>query len=428
MTDNRKTYHIDKVYGITREVPLNYVARQDVDDKLVNNLTRDKHIVIHGSSKQGKTCLRKHCLEESDYIMVQCSNRWNLRELHSAILKSANFQVTESVTKTASGKSMVTASINAGFMGFGAKAGGSAEEESAASTTIVPLELDPEDANDIIRALESIEFEKYIVLEDFHYLPTETQREFSYALKAFHESSKLCFIVVGVWLEENRLIVYNGDLTGRVISVNADKWESEELKKVVEEGAKILNIRFSDEFIEALLNACFDNVYILQEACRAACESNDILTTRDEETVIENGEIVQELIQGIVNLQSGRYHAFLTNFSEGFQDTSLEMYRWLLYPLLTSDMQKLKQGLLYQEMRQMIQDRHPKGRDLNPGNLTQALQNIGSLQAIKKIQPIILDYDETNRRVNVVDRGFIIWLSNQTQEELLDTAGLADYL
>ena len=60
----------DEVFGISRDLPLNYVDRTNVDMKLIENLTREKHIVIYGSSKQGKTSLRKHCLQESDYIVV----------------------------------------------------------------------------------------------------------------------------------------------------------------------------------------------------------------------------------------------------------------------------------------------------------------------------------------------------------------------
>jgi len=47
------SYRTKDVYGITRELPLNYVERGDVDQK-ADNLIRDKHIVIYGSSKQGK--------------------------------------------------------------------------------------------------------------------------------------------------------------------------------------------------------------------------------------------------------------------------------------------------------------------------------------------------------------------------------------
>ena len=119
----------------------------------------------------------------------------------------------------------IFAKITAGIFGASAEGGAEVEKENTKESTTSPLELDPDDVNDIISALNSIKFNKYIVLEDFHYLPTETQKDFSVALKAFHEESKYCFIIVGVWLEENRLTVYNGDLTGRVTSINADKWE-----------------------------------------------------------------------------------------------------------------------------------------------------------------------------------------------------------
>ena len=55
-------------------------------------------------------------------------------------------------------------------------------------------------------------------------------------LKAFHETSPFCFIIIGVWLEENRLIVYNGDLEGRLVAVDADKWKAEELDAVITVG------------------------------------------------------------------------------------------------------------------------------------------------------------------------------------------------
>jgi hypothetical protein len=43
---DRKMYKTNSVYGISRELPLNYVEREAVDQKLVDNLTKDKHIVI----------------------------------------------------------------------------------------------------------------------------------------------------------------------------------------------------------------------------------------------------------------------------------------------------------------------------------------------------------------------------------------------
>lgn len=85
---------------------------------------------------------------------------------------------------------------------------------------------------------------------------------------------------------------------------------------------------------------------------------------------------------------------------------------------------ELEAGLSYNRINQALIRHHPQGSGLNPGNVTQALQAVASLQVHLDIKPIILDYDQTNRRLNVVDRGFLIWRQHQSDEALLSAAGL----
>jgi hypothetical protein len=224
-------YTTDSVYGITRDIPLNYTSRVTVDERLIENLTREKHLIIYGSSKQGKTSLRKYCLKDSDYIPVQCASRWTIEEILANILKRAGFMVTQSEKRTVSGRNKIIASIKASIFGVGSEVGGEKETIDESEVVKGELELDPSDVNDVMAALSRIKFDRYVVLEDFHYLPIETQKDFAVALKAFHEGSKICFIIIGVWLEENRLVVYNGDLTGRVVAINADQWSEPELRE-----------------------------------------------------------------------------------------------------------------------------------------------------------------------------------------------------
>ena len=100
------------------------------------------------------------------------------------------------------------------------------------------------------------------------------------------------------------------------------------------------------------------------------------------------------------------------------------MYKWLLYPILEATPQQLEDGFKYADLRRSMSAHHPQGQSLNPGNLTQALQSAASLQIGKDITPIILDYDQTNSVLNVVDRGFVIWLQNQDKAELFDEVGI----
>jgi len=411
------------VFGIQRDLPLNYVERESADKKLISNLSRGKHLVIYGGSKQGKTSLRKNCLLDHDYVTVQCLSSWSLQDLHVAVLKQAGYSITQSTTKTQSGKYKLLASISATF--FGASAHGAAESERTSTTATVsaPLEFDADDPNDVVKALQT--FKKYIVLEDFHYLPIETQKEFASALKAFHEiSPTLTFIIVGVWLEEGRLTAYNGDLNGRVVPISADEWTPPELEAVIKAGERLLNISFPSRFVTELLDSCFNSVYLLQEACYRACEESGIVETKREKFQLPDALDARKIVKDVVNDQKGRYQAFITQFVTGFQDTTLEMYKWLLYPVLTANTNTLEQGLSLAQIGKSIRAHHPQGSGLNTGNVTQALQACASLQVKKNIRPIILDYDQTNLRLRVVDKGFLIWLANQTKEHVLDLAGL----
>src|SRR5690554_2213376 len=136
-----------EVFGISRALPLNYVERPSADNKLVDNLSRDKHLVIFGSSKQGKTSLRKHALREEDAIVVHCSNKWAISDINSAILKNVGFELTQSSSKTTSGKSKIFAKITASIFGSGAEGGMETECEEVNTNVRAPLELDPEDVN-----------------------------------------------------------------------------------------------------------------------------------------------------------------------------------------------------------------------------------------------------------------------------------------
>ncbi|MCE2920604.1 MAG: hypothetical protein LW837_11770, partial [Roseomonas sp.] len=72
----------------------------------------------------------------------------------------------------------------------------------------------------------------------------------------------------------------------------------------------------------------------------------------------------------------------------------------------------------------LLKSKHPQGEKLNLGNLTQALQQVNSLQTKKNIKPFVLDYDSSNLLLSVVDKGFIVWLTAQDIGDLCDLVEL----
>jgi len=413
-----------EVFGVNRNLPLNYVVRESADGQLIQSLARGEHLVIFGSSKQGKTCLRKRNISDGKVVAVNCSNKWQLADLHSAILKQAGFELTQSTSKATTGKAKIFAKISAKLFGSGTDGGIEGEHTSSSQKTTTPLELDPEDVNDVIKALDSVKFSKFIILDDFHYLPVETQQDFAVALKAFHEESNHCFVIVGVWLDENRITDYNGDLAGRIVSINADKWEDKELRKVISQGESLLGIRFRPAFVDQLLRECAGSVYIVQEACSQCCFSAGIHKTQPKLIEIGSTAIAQEIVSQIVEDQSSRYHRLMSQFADGPQNATLEIYRWLLLPIIHFKADKLRHGISLLEIKKLIIRFHPMGREIKSSDLDSTLESVAALQAERRIRPIVLDYDRTGQRLRVVDSGFLIWLQLQTAKELLAASGL----
>lgn len=416
---------VSSVFKTSRDLPENYVTRKDIDAKFIDALTQETHVVIYGSSKQGKTSLRKKNLLPNDYIDITCSNNWKLEDLHVAILKKVGFQVSTSQSKTLKGSAKIKLNLNIPFIGGG---GLELNGDTAKAINKKNLELDPEDVNDIISSLSEVNFSKIIVIEDFHYLPEQTQIDFSVALKAFHESSKLCFIIVGVWLEEDKLTTFNGDLAGRLISINADRWEKEDFHELFKNSEKILNIKFAEKFKSDVIDMCNGSIFLVQQLCLQACELEQVNNIQDQVKVVGETFSVKDKIKELINQQYSRYFKFLTDFSCGFDQTSLELYKWILFVLITVDQKYLEIGVPEAAARRLIQDKHPKKTEASSKKLNQALRKSVDLQVKISIKPIVFEFDSSSSRIKIVDRPFILWRAYQNQDDLYGYADLSDDL
>lgn len=415
------------VFRTSRGLPLNYVSREKVDGIFISSLVQDSHLVVHGSSKQGKTSLRKKNLIESDYIAVVCSNNWDLSDLHLAILKEVGYKVAESESKTYKGTAKVKLSIATPLFNI-FKGDSEVTAELAKQINKKNLELDPSDVNDVIRALKEIDFKKYVIVEDFHYMPEQAQVDFSVALKAFHENSDICFVIVGVWLENDRLTSHNGDLAGRVISINSDSWENSDFDELFFNSEALLNIEFTNEFKVAVKKNCNGSVFLVQQLCLKACEHDGVFKTQTANKLIGHSFDVSANIKELLSSQNSRYVKFINDFSSGFESTELELYKWILYALIVAEKKHLEAGLPAAAARRGVESSHPNGSAVSSKKFIQALRKSVDLQVNKSIMPIVFEYDPNSMRIKIVDRSFLLWREYQDKQELFGHADLLDDL
>ncbi|MEZ5359823.1 MAG: hypothetical protein R3F48_13470 [Candidatus Zixiibacteriota bacterium] len=476
--NHKTTYKLSDVFGISSKVPVTYVERPYVDTDFLSALNKDKHIVVYGCSKQGKTSLRKMHIDSDSFIAVQCFAATTREMLYAGILKEAGVEISKASTEKQSRKKNIRANVSGEASAFIAKAKGNVESgyETGQEESITKkyLEIDPGDPNDIIRTLDEINFNKNIIIEDFHYLGGDVQEAFAADMKVFYEKTdKFRIIIIGVWMQPGKLTRLNGDLEGRISYVNADRWEENELLAIIKKGEQLLNIEFSQEVIEKMLFFCQHNVGLLQQIAEYICErvgvsktqtyhlsilddseteryretstieqpSDNItppvhlITTRgkeitDKETQLNfHGGPINKWLSELSRERGRRYASFLRDFANGPQHHSGNMFRWIAYAIISASDNSLKTGLnlnqIYKYVLEISEIEGLKGDfKIQKKDVRFALHEIRSLHRELQIQPPILDYDATEDILRIVDSGFILYHATQSKGEMLVSIGL----
>lgn len=87
---------VNEVYGVSNQMIATYIERKRVDGLFLDGLSRNKHIIIYGASKQGKTSLVNKHLHEEDYVKVNCSTDTNVIDIYKSIIRQLGIDMLSS--------------------------------------------------------------------------------------------------------------------------------------------------------------------------------------------------------------------------------------------------------------------------------------------------------------------------------------------
>lgn len=416
----------NQVYGVSNELIDTYIERPKVDKIFLEGLQKNKHIIIYGASKQGKTSLTNKHLTEQEYIKVNCSPVSTTLDLFNSIVRQLNVEILETteITNTVGGELKVglKAKIRFPFLGGAdaeTEATGSIEKETGKSYKTVDFNLAL--AQDLSELLRNISFDKRIILENFHYLDEEVQKQLSIDLRIF-EDYNILFIILGIWREKNRLAQFNGDLLDRVIEVPVEPWDKEDLKRIISEGLPLLNVSF-DNIVDYIINSCFDSVGVFQEICKESCYAANINETQSvlKEITQKN---VDDAIQKKLSDYASRHIRCLESFIEQKGKSSDEIPLYIPYyfikVLLGESLENITQGLRGKNIQEKIKEIHHRAENVRGSDMGYFLRNLVSSQIKKKISPPIFDYDVSTRSVKIIDSTFYFFLKNCDKVEVIE--------
>lgn len=416
---------VTEVFGVSKDMIRSYIEREQVDGGFKRALDSDKHIVIYGSSKQGKSALRRKHLREDKQVIVQCGPTQTTLNIYSSILRQVGVQlVSETVDHTSTtadihGKFSFKALlpwIGGGEGEFGSTLEGTKEHETSYTTIPINLSL----AQDVGEILKMRKFDKFIVLENFHYLDEEVQKQLAFDLRSFQELG-IRFIILGIWREKNRLTQFNGDLVDRVTEIPVEPWENRDFDRVIEKGCSELNIRFSTDLIKKIKDNAFGNIGIVQELCKNLCLKAGIEEPQRELTEINDDLYLEEAIKVKVEEYGSRHLRALESIAEGNRkyEEGLFLPYYIVRVIVESPVVELVNGIVRQELHTKIKEIHHRPDNVRGSDMTNLLHGLARLQMNKGVVPPLFDYDRTNRRLRIIDSTLFFFLQFANKDEIM---------
>ena len=417
---------LEDVFGVGARPVESYVERDHVDSRFREAIKSDKQLIVYGSSKQGKTALVSKYLPYDKNLLVSLTPKTTVLDIYQTILSRAGIRITTGGVEKRSTEASLGfgAKVKAFIPIFGsgeASTQGAVKSSSGEDTKFeeVPINLElPQHVADLLKRLGN---GKWVILENFHYLSDEVQKQFAFDLRAFQELG-LRFVILGVWREKNRMAQFNGDLLDRILEIPVEPWTEADFRSVASKGAVALNISFFDELLSAAIEASFSSIGVFQELLKGVCGEAGIHERQQRPVSISDLDILRNTVKLKASDYGARHQRALEAIAAGHTSGgSLYLPYYLVRVVLEAGFEGIAKGMSRAEIHERIRSIHHRGADVRASDMSNLLSGLANLQSVKSISPPIIDYDSQNRLLQVVDSTFYFFLKNADLKEILES-------
>jgi hypothetical protein len=398
------------VFGIRTTISeYSYVDRGKLDSAATNLSQRDRHIAIRGESKSGKSWLRQKVFPESN--IVQCRLNDDVKKIYIQILANLEISITSQKSESMGGLLSFAGTAEFGWKIL-AKANATLSLEGDVRKEIIarPIGQDELDIAFITRVIKASH--KRVIIEDFHYLSEEIQRELAHELKTLWDYG-IYVIVVGVWHRNNYLTFLNPDLAGRIEEIVVE-WSNAELSRSFELGCRALNLTTSETVSRSIASDSYNNIGILQTLAQNLMDEYDIRDTSSSVGEIDDIGKLTNAGMTYANQLEAVYSLFTERVSEGIRKRkeATGIYAYALWAILESSDEDFKNGLSLDWIFAKSYARQPR---IQKQNLRRVLQKFKELQADANGKGLVITFDDTSERIIILDKGLLFYRKYSTR-------------
>ena len=347
---------LSDVFGrSSRSNPLSYIVRS-VERDFREALGDEKYevLVIYGTSKQGKSSLRRNVLPNGSCTFVSAGQNMSREALYRDALSEvgANIKTTHEHASTTETKFSIDVS-GPPWLLLDKLLGGAAsrKRERTEGGKSEEVEVDLSLAASVARLYSKYGGRKPIVIDNFHHIEPPVQAEIATDIRAFAEYG-IKLVILGTWKAQNYIQKKNTDLIGRVCALSIEPWTEADLLRVIEAGEQLLNIRFEPNVRAILLQRCTGNIALLQEILNLYLRSLGIVGRCETQTSVDDEYALRQACRSVAE---GMLHHQIEAFQEiakiggKWTDGRTRMY-WVLRAFLSDQRSTHVDGVEFERL------------------------------------------------------------------------------
>lgn len=379
-------FKVQEIFTPTKPARENFITRDKIDKRVVRGLrTTGTQVILYGHTGSGKTTLllNKLAVEKYEYVKTNCTSSMSFESLLANVYRQLN-------------KAFISKEVISNGQSGGLKFGIPKILEGNTSTsdghTTEITHFSDLDAIELSLAQAIGELGYCWVIEDFHKLEQQVKKKLAQLMKVFMDLSddypKLKIIALGAKNTAREVVELDDEMQRRVAEIYVPLMLDSEIKEIVINGGKLLNITITKSTIEDVIKHSHGVASICHQLSALMCEFADIDNTADSGTDIElhydhfNYAVSEYIEQESDSLKSA--------FQKAFKITGA-------YKVITCLSENLTDGICFDEIFVFINENFDD-IELDEAALSNVLQELNNIE-----NGFILLYDDNSETYSFRD-------------------------
>lgn len=274
-------------------------AHLDLEGALTRAIKRGYSIIsVTGQTKSGKTVLCRKIIPPAQALWLEAGQTKDESEFWAQAAYKLNLAQTVTKSKTDEHTDIASAEAGIGFsvgpFSISGKGGGSVQDKNSVLSSMSWM------GNTKLQVLEHLrEEDKPLIIDDFHYLPKEVQRNIVQTLNA-EIFQGLTVIILSVPHRAFDPVTVEREMQGRFTHVEIPMWNIEDLSKIATSGFSALNVKCGNDIINKFADEAFKSPLLMQNFCSSLCLDKGVYEQCEIEHVLaRTSQEVEEIFSQV---------------------------------------------------------------------------------------------------------------------------------